>query len=54
MTKKQKNEMISFFKEMDAKIEAKEKKQQKLAEINPEFPTKKTFESVKKVVLEAF
>jgi hypothetical protein len=54
MTRKQKKEMMSFFKEMDARIEAKEKKQQKLAEINPEFPTKKTIESKKRIAAEVF
>ena len=42
MTKKQKKEMLIFFKEMDAKIEAKEAKQKRLAEKNPHFPTKKS------------
>jgi len=54
MTKKQKREMIDFFNEMDAKIEAKEKKQQQIAEQNPEFPTKKITASKKRLVAQAF
>ena len=54
MTKKQKKEMIDFFNEMDAKIEAKEKKQQQIAEKNPEFPTKKLTFGRKRLMAEAF
>lgn len=53
MTKKQKKEMIDFFNEMDAKIEAKEKKQQQIAEQNPAFPTKKLSSPRKKLTIQA-
>tara|TARA_Y100001956_G_C3983761_1_gene126253 strand:+ start:341 stop:505 length:165 start_codon:yes stop_codon:yes gene_type:complete len=54
MTKKQKKEMINFFREMDAKIEAKEEKQKILAEQNPHFPTTKSSKKESGELVNAF